>query len=115
VIRTDGTFNVLDAAEGGKIDLWMLTEDAFDRSRFSRRIREHALGFDFHVSSPENTFLAKLRWPLLAGESAKTYLDALRVYEVQKGVLDQLYLEDWANKLGVADLWELLQREAEPI
>lgn len=43
-----------------------------------------------------------------------TYVDALRVYEVQKGVLDQLYLDVWANKLGVADLWDRLQREAEP-
>ena len=114
-IRTGGMFNVIDVTEGGKVDFWMLTEEPFDRSRFSRRVRERALGFEFHVSSPEDTILAKLRWSRLAGESAKTYVDALRVYEVQKGVLDQLYLEDWANKLGVGDLWERLKREAEPV
>lgn len=114
-IRTGGMFNVIDLTEGGKVDFWMLTEEPFDHSRFSRRVRERALGFDFQVSSPEDTILVKLRWSRLAGGSEKTYVDALRVYEVQKGVLDQLYLEDWARKLGVADLWERLQREAEPI
>jgi len=114
-IRTGGMFNVIDATEGGKVDFWMLTEEPFDRSRFRRRIRERALGFEFEVSSPEDTILAKLRWSRLAGDSAKTYVDALRVYEVQKGVLDLRYLVDWANRLGIADLWDRLQREAEPI
>ena len=114
-IRTEGMFNVIDVTEGDKVDFWMLTDEPFDRSRFSRRIRERALGFEFQVSSPEDTILAKLRWSRLGGDSSKTYVDALRVYEVQKEVLNHPYLEDWAHRLGLADLWDRLQREAEPI
>lgn len=114
-IRTGGMFNVIEAAEGDKVDFWMLTAEPFDRSRFSRRIRERALGLEFQVSSPEDTILMKLRWSRMAGGMSKTYVDALRVYEVQKEALDHDYVGDWAQRLEVADLWQRLQREAEPI
>ena len=114
-IRERGMFNVIDAEEGGKVDFWMLTDEPFDRSRFSRRMRKSALGLAFDVSSPEDTILAKLRWSRLAGDSSKTYTDALRVYEVQAGLLDRAYMADWAIRLGVTDLWERIRREAEPI
>lgn len=113
-IRTGGMFNVIDATEGDKVDFWMLTEEPFDRSRFVRRIRERALGIEFQVSSPEDTILAKLRWSRLGGDTPKTYVDVLRVYEVQKDLLDHAYLEEWAARLGIDDLWERLKREAEP-
>lgn len=114
-IRSSGMFNVIDATEGDKVDFWMLTDEPFDLSRFSRRITEGALGIEFKVSSPEDTILAKLRWSRLGGDSRKTYVDALRVYEVQKDALDHTYLDDWSIRLGVSDLWDRLRREAEPI
>jgi hypothetical protein len=92
----------------------MLTDEPFDRSRFRRRIRERALGIEFQVSSPEDTILAKLRWSKLGGGTSKPYVDALRVYEVQNEVLNHPYIEDWADRLGVSDLWDRLQQEAEP-
>ena len=114
-IRTEGMFNVIDVSEGDKVDFWMLTDEPFDRSRFGRRIRESALGFGFEVSSPEDTILAKLRWSRLSGGTAKPYVDALRVYEVQQAIVDHPYISDWAQRLGVEDLWDRLQREAEPV
>jgi hypothetical protein len=113
-IRTGGMFNVIDVAEGDKVDFWMLTDEPFDLSRFSRRLRERALGIEFDVSSPEDTILAKLRWSQLGGGTSKPYLDALRVYEVQNEILNHLYLDDWANRLGVVALWDRLRLEAEP-
>ena len=112
-IRTGGMFKLIDASEADKVDFWMLTDEPFDRSRFERRLREHALGIEFDVSAPEDTILAKLRWSRLGGESMKPYVDALRVYEVQGNVLDEGYLDDWAHRLGVADLWSRLKSEAE--
>jgi hypothetical protein len=114
-IRTGGMFNVIDATEADKVDFWMLTDEPFDRSRFSRRIREQALGIEFEVSAPEDTILAKLHGSRLGGDSVKPYVDALRVYEVQAGVLDHTYLDNWANRLGVADLWIRLKSEAESV
>ena len=42
----------------------------------------------------------KLRWSAQAGGS-KQLNDALRVYELQAGSLDEAYLDEWALRLEV--------------
>ncbi|MDQ7794786.1 MAG: hypothetical protein RDU89_10325 [bacterium] len=106
-------FSLIDADTGGKVDFWLFTGTPFDRSRFSRRSRERFLGMELCVSSPEDTILAKLHWAKLSGGSEKHFADALRVYEVQAGVLDADYLAHWVRQLNVDDLWERIQAEAE--
>jgi hypothetical protein len=107
--------NLIDLRESDKIDLWLLTDDEFDRNRFSRRRTERFEDIALVVSSPEDTILMKLRWAQLAGGSEKQFVDALRVYEVQRGVLDQSYLDHWAEKLGVAPLLARLRAQAQPL
>jgi hypothetical protein len=114
-ISARSMFNMLDAREGDKVDFWLLTEDDFDRSRFARRITEEFEGVGLMVSRPEDTILGKLRWSAVSGGSEKQFTDALRVYEVQHGQLDQRYLDTWAEKLGVKGLLERLRAQAEPI
>jgi hypothetical protein len=106
-------FNLLDATAGDKVDFWILTNEPFDRSRFSRKMSEEFMGLKMQVSGPEDTILAKLRWAKLSGGSEKQFTDALRVYEVQYGKLDKEYLEDWVRKLNIESLWERLINEAE--
>lgn len=106
-------FNLLDLKTGDKVDFWTLTDEAFDRSRFSRKIIEEFMGIEMQVSSPEDTILAKLRWAKLCGGSEKQFTDDLRVYEVQYGNLDVDYIEHWAKKLDVDSLWKRLTDEAE--
>jgi hypothetical protein len=108
-------FNLLDTAEGDKVDFWLLTDEPFDRSRFARRRVESVLGVRIAVSSPEDTILVKLRWAKLSGGSQKQYVDAMRVFELQHGILDLEYLQKWAHQLQVQDLWMRLQEEAEPV
>jgi predicted nucleotidyltransferase len=112
-ITSQTMFNLIDVSEGDKVDFWILTDEPFDRSRFSRKYAEEALGIRIQVSSPEDTILAKLRWAKLSGGSEKHFTDALRVYEVQSERLDQDYLEEWAKKLDVESMWERLKGEAE--
>ena len=114
-MRTGGVFNVIDTVEGDKVDFWMLTDSEFDRSRFARRYEEEVLGFRLKVSSPEDTILAKLRWANMSGGSDRYVRDALGVYEVQAARLDLAYLTEWARRLGVADLLEQIQQEAEQL
>jgi hypothetical protein len=57
----------------------------------------------------------KLRRADLSGGSEKQFRDALRVYEVQYGVLDLDYLNTWAVQLGVEPLWQRLCAEATPL
>jgi len=111
-INRQNMFNLIDLKTGDKIDFWILTDEAFDRSRFSRKITEEFMGIEMQVSSPEDTILAKLRWAKLCGGSEKQFTDALRVYEVQYGKLDVDYLEQWAKKLNIESLWKQLMDEA---
>jgi len=112
-IRERTMFSVLHIAEGDKVDFWMMTPDPFDTSRFNRKIRESVLGVNLVVSAPEDTILAKLRWAKLSGGSEKQYRDALRVYEVQRDLLDLVYIQEWATTLGVEADWERIRREAD--
>lgn len=111
----DSMFNLIDVREGDKVDFWILTEEPFDRSRFSRKYVEEVMGVKLKVSSPEDTILMKLHWASQMGGSEKQFTDAVRVFEVQYGNLNLDYLNRWAVNLDVEDLWTRLQDEAELI
>ena len=111
-IARKSQFNLLDVTGGDKVDFWLLTDGAFDQSRFSRRYVEEFEGQRLHVSRPEDTILMKLRWAEMAGGSEKQFGDALSVYELQLPTLNLAYLEHWARALNVVELWKRLKREA---
>jgi hypothetical protein len=114
-LRERRMFNLLEIATGHKVDFWMLTDEPFDASRFARKRVEQSQGTWLKVSSPEDTILAKLDWCRKCGVSEKQFTDALRVYELQGSLLDLAYLNEWAKRLGVEDLWDRIQAEAEPL
>lgn len=111
-IKRRSMFNLLHIPDGDKVDFWLLTDEPFDVSRFKRRRAEEFHGRWLNVSSPEDTILAKLRWAKLSGGSEKQFGDSLSVYEIQYPNLNTDYIEEWAEKLGIQDLWERLKREA---
>jgi len=113
-IAEKGMFNVIDTREGVKIDFWMLTDEPFDRTRFSRKRKKSLFGKEVYVASPEDTIISKLRWVSLFGGSEKHFTDAVRVYEVQSGNLDTRYIEKWVRELRLESLWKALVGEAEP-
>jgi hypothetical protein len=114
-IAHQSQFNLLDASAGDKVDFWILTDEAFDRSRFPRRYLENVNGQQVFVSRPEDTILMKLRWAEMSGGSEKQYRDALGVYELQFSTLDIPYIDQWAKQLQVEDLWQRLTQEADPL
>ena len=114
-IDTAGMFNMIDTREGDKVDFWVLTAEPFDQSRFARRTAEGFEGMRLQVSRPEDTILMKLKWAQMSGGSEKQFVDALRVYEVQHGLLDQSYLDAWAARLGVGALLARVRSDAEPM
>jgi len=99
-----GMFNLLDTSTGDKVDFWALTGSPFDVSRFARRIAVEVFGATVVVSSPEDTILQKLKWSAASGGSERHFNDALGVYELQVGALDDGYLDEWSARLGVANL-----------
>ncbi len=46
----------------------------------------------------------------MSGGSKKQFIDALRIYEIQKDILDISYIEKWVVSLDVKDLWEEIQK-----
>jgi hypothetical protein len=114
-IERRGMFNVIHMESGYKVDFWILKDLPFDALRFARKRPETAWGIVLKVSTPEDTILAKLRWAKESGGSEKQFTDALRIYEVQYPLLDMAYLDDWAGRLNVSDLWARLKSEATPI
>ncbi len=114
-IKDNGMFNLIDTKTGDKADFWILTEEPFDKSRFSRRRQEEFADVKLTVPTPEDTIIMKLRWAKMSGGSEKQFLDALRVYEVQYGKLDLAYVEDWIGRLELTDEWTRLKSEAIPL
>ncbi|HVY62025.1 MAG TPA: hypothetical protein VHF22_10250 [Planctomycetota bacterium] len=108
-------FNLISTRDGDEVGFWLLTDEAFDASRFARRRPLQLCGIRASVSTPEDTIVQKLLWARKSGGSEKQFTDALRVYEVQAGALDPGYLSHWVEALGLGDSWKRLQAEAVPV
>ncbi len=95
-------FNLIPRSGVFKVDLIPVRRTDFAREEFARRRRVAALGRQVSMASPEDTILFKLAWYRKGGEvSARQVEDARDVYAVQRGTLDESYLDRWADALGV--------------
>jgi hypothetical protein len=112
-VHSKGMFNLIDVKGGDKVDFWLLTDEPFDKSRFTRKYAENFMGITMKVSSCEDTILMKLRWAKMCGGSQKQHTDALRIYEVQNKNLDHPYIEQWVKKLSIEAEWNRLKNEAQ--
>lgn len=112
-IENNDMFNLIDTKEGDKVDFWILRDDPFDQSRFSRRQKEKITDFHMQVATPEDMILIKLKWAKLSGGSEKQFTDSLRIFEVQADKLDIGYIESWVKKLGLESLWKDLKAKAQ--
>jgi hypothetical protein len=117
-LRARATFNLVHLPTGYKIDVFVRTDDPFERAAFDRRgpyPMPDLPGGPVMVHSPEDTVLFKLRWYRLGGGvSDRQWHDVLGVLKVQAGRLDDAYLDRWATELGVADLLARVRAEAGP-
>lgn len=85
----------------------MLRQGPFDESEFTRRRRVVLTpeGLGLYVKSPEDSVLRKLLWFQEGGQTSTTqWRDIVQILRVSAGSLDTAYLEDWADRLGVAAL-----------
>ena len=90
-----------------KIDLFGVGPSSFDESEFSRRraVKVRASGEELVLKSPEDTVLRKLLWYRAGGSiSERQWRDVVEVLRVSGALMDEEYLERWANQLGLPDL-----------
>ncbi|MBZ0112631.1 MAG: hypothetical protein K8J08_09230 [Thermoanaerobaculia bacterium] len=104
VLRS-GQFNVIHPRSGLKVDLMVAAMDDFDRSRFSRVRRVHpSADYSASFASPEDVILKKLEF-YRDGGSDKHLRDSASVVAVTTD-LDRQYIVEWAERLGVGDVWQ---------
>lgn len=98
---TGSSFNVLDPARGGKVDVFVVGPgDEFTRSRLDRRIRVDVFDVAVWVASPEDVIVAKLRWRRTS-RSEVQWRDCVEIAATND--LDVVYLRRWAEQFDVAD------------
>lgn len=105
-VELESSFNVIHLKTMFKVDIFIARSNAFRRSSLQRRKLEGLTDErDFFVTSAEDIVLHKLHWYRKGGEvSNQQWQDVIGVLKVQDEHLDMGYLQDWADKLQVADL-----------
>ena len=116
-IRHRSSFNFVHLNTMYKVDVFLRKERPFEDAQFRRR-EEQVFSTEpdqkAFVATAEDTILAKLEWYRMGGEvSDRQWRDILGVLKVQADRLDRDYLQEWALELGVSDLLEKAQKEAE--
>jgi len=94
-----------------KIELFLLTNDAHDQSRFARRQRVEFEGQFAWLPTAEDVIVQKLRWSR-GGKRAKDISDAAEVMRLQKPRLDLTYIRHWTSEHKTGDLFESLYASA---
>ena len=98
-----------------EIELFHLSEDAHDNTRFGRRKRvEIVPGLHTYLPTAEDVIIQKLRWSRGAKRS-KDFADVVAVLQVQgPDRLDWGYIEEWCGKHQTLDLLAEAKAEAAP-
>jgi hypothetical protein len=109
------SFNILHLHTGFKVDVFVQKDRPFDRELLARRVKARVFGEDgdeYGVVSAEDCVLLKLEWFRLGGEASdRQWRDILGVMKTQAGGLDEAYLDQWAEQLGVKDLLARARRQ----
>ena len=100
----EGQFNVIDLANGWKVDLIMRKSRPFSRTEFERRRPVEAWGVVLSVATIEDIILAKLEWAKLGG-SERQIEDVASLLRLRGDDIDRAYLLRWIDDLGVSAQW----------
>jgi hypothetical protein len=84
-------------------ELFELSDDPHDQSRFARRVPARVLTRDAFVASAEDTIITKLRW-VAGANRPKDREDIRNIIAVQGTTLDWAYMEHWSGTHGTAQL-----------
>jgi len=104
IIRVDGT--LFD------IEVFHLSEDLFDQSRFSRRSKvDLGDGMIAWVATAEDVIVQKIRWLKNANRS-KDYEDVLNVLRRKRELLDFEYITKWCGEHGTLEVLAKARAEA---
>lgn len=95
-------FNIIHNEWIIKADFIVKKDDKYRRLEFDRRRQFNIEGVSVWVVSPEDLILSKLHWARETGSELQ--LEDARVMVRTVKDLDWIYLEQWAENLGVQEL-----------
>lgn len=102
------SFNAIHFDSVFKVDIFIPKRDAFSRKQLERReLRKLSSDGEqtVYVATVEDTILAKLRWYDSGGRNSSTqWNDVMGMIGASATRLDESYLREWAETLGVSDL-----------
>lgn len=89
------------------LEIFQLSDDAFDQSRFKRRVKVQSsvLGEVVWLPTPEDVIVQKIRW-----SRPQELLDAENVMIVQIDTLDWNYISRWTELHGTTDTLDQIRR-----
>ena len=103
-------FNIIHPASGLKVDVMVRKDTPFDRSRFARaRLLRPTESYSAAFASAEDVIIKKMEY-YREGGSEKHLRDITGMLKVSGGEIDQAYIIDWADRLGLRSIWELIQQ-----
>jgi hypothetical protein len=110
------SFNLIHFATAMKIDIFVSKGDVFNTSVLKRRVtREVAFGgeaLSVWFATPEDVVLHKLIWYRKGNEtSERQWRDIAGILKAQQDRLDNTYIEEWADRLQIRDLWDRMRAE----
>lgn len=95
-----------------EIEIFHLSNDPFDQSRFARRMHvDLGRGTRSWVATAEDVIVQKIRWLKNANRS-KDYDDVLNVLRRKGDRLDFTYIQDWCEEHGSTELLKKARSEA---
>jgi len=99
-------FNIIHPDSGLKIDIVISKGDEFDKSRFGRLKRSSPIEeTPANLASPEDVIIMKMRY-YREGESEKHLRDIAGILKILGDDIDNNYIEFWANKFNLLDIWK---------
>jgi hypothetical protein len=105
-------FNIIHPASGLKVDVIVPKPSPFNESRFARVRRLHAADdFDACFASPEDAIIKKMEY-YRQGGSEKHIRDITGVLKISQGQIDMAYVTQWAQQMGLGDLWSAIQERS---
>lgn len=112
-IRERFQFNILHPESGLKVDVIVPSDSEFDRARFQRKARvPGGPAFDVWLSSAEDVIIKKMEY-YKEGGSEKHVRDILGVLRICREKVDRAYIDSWANRLGLTEIWKTIMAKAD--
>ncbi|RKY53484.1 MAG: hypothetical protein DRP89_06115 [Candidatus Neomarinimicrobiota bacterium] len=116
-VRSKSSFNLIHLETMIKIDIFIYSDDPYQKSAISRRVKdtleESDQTVEFYFSSPEDVIINKLQWYEMGERvSERQWLDVVGIIKVQGNSLDKKYLLNWSKRLNLMELLDKAFNEA---